>query len=148
MPSHQGSLLIPATRVFEKCQDEDPLHIMPSWSATARGPFGRRQLLNRSLQTGSHALRSRDVAQFDTTDVDAVVCSGFQEFVKLYRRTPVAGLLTPPTIHRARRNNPTIDGPSGLLTAIQGNHAIAERLCRSELGEKGPRTPRPKVRQG
>jgi hypothetical protein len=70
------------------------------------------------------ALRSRDVAQFDAFDVDAIdLFKDAKDFVKLYRKDKQWLVFSPDDLPR-KANNPTVDGPTGLLSAIQGKHAI------------------------
>jgi hypothetical protein len=72
------------------------------------------------------ALRSRDLAQFEPTDVDAVdLLKDARDYVKLYRRDKQWLVFSPDNPPR-KANNPTVDGPSGLLTALQGKGEIPE----------------------
>jgi hypothetical protein len=74
----------------------------------------------------SKLLRSRDVAQFEIADVDAAdVFKDAKDFVKLYLRDR-QWLLFAPDITPRKASNSTVDGPGGLLAAIQGKNEIAD----------------------
>src|SRR5262249_21581413 len=71
-------------------------------------------------------LRSRDVAQFDADEVDAVEIQRGKEFVKLFRRDLGWRVVSSDTEPRGA-NPGAIMESNGLLAAIQGRHEIDEK---------------------
>ena len=73
-------------------------------------------------------LRSRDVAQFDASEVDAVdIFKTEKDFVKLYRRDKLMWyVFSCPTIHRAKLIQFQSIRRVVLLSAIQGRHEIGD----------------------